>query len=153
MLVPVPPMLRERIGDFDPAAAAPAKDAATIAVVRDGDHGLEAFLMRRHSGMAFAPGMYVFPGGRVETLRGYAGLGGDIFDPYGGPPEAYIKTALRVAEAVEAAVPRAVAAVLYVLEERGVVPEPAQSVGADPAFRAAVADAQADIARRQTSSD
>ena len=58
-----------------------------------------------------------------------------------------------LSEAVEAAVPRAVAAVLYVLEERGVVPEPAQSVGADPAFRAAVADAQADIARRQTSSD
>ena len=46
----------------------------------------------------------MFPGGRVETLRGYAGQGGDIDDPYGGPPEVYIKTALRVAEAVEAAV-------------------------------------------------
>jgi len=45
----------------------------------------------------------VFPGGRVETLRGYAGLPGDIDDPYGGPPEVYIKTALRIAEAVEAA--------------------------------------------------
>jgi protein-tyrosine-phosphatase len=45
----------------------------------------------------------VFPGGRVETLRGYAGLLGDIEDPYGGPPEVYIKTALRIAEAVEAA--------------------------------------------------
>jgi protein-tyrosine-phosphatase len=45
----------------------------------------------------------MFPGGRVETLRGYAGLGGDVDDPYGGPPEVYIKTALRVAEAVEAA--------------------------------------------------
>jgi len=46
----------------------------------------------------------MFPGGRVETLRGYAGLTGDIDDPYGGPPEVYIKTALRIAEAVEAAV-------------------------------------------------
>ncbi len=45
----------------------------------------------------------VFPGGRVEALRGYAGLLGDIDDPYGGPPEVYIKTALRIAEAVEAA--------------------------------------------------
>ena len=45
----------------------------------------------------------VSPGSRVETLRGYAGLGGDIDDPYGGPPEVYIKTALRIAEAVEAA--------------------------------------------------
>jgi protein-tyrosine-phosphatase len=35
----------------------------------------------------------VFPGGRGETLRGYAGLTGDIDDPYGGPPEVYIKTA------------------------------------------------------------
>lgn len=58
-----------------------------------------------------------------------------------------------LSDEVEAAVPRAVAAVLFVLAERGVVPEPAQSVGADPAFRAAVAAAQADIARRQASSD
>lgn len=45
----------------------------------------------------------VFPGGRVETLRGYAGLPGSVEDPYGRPPEAYIETALLIAEAVEAA--------------------------------------------------
>lgn len=66
MLVPVPAILRDRLQDFDPSTAAATKDAATIAVVRDGDHGLEAFLMRRNSGMAFAPGMYVFPGGGVQ---------------------------------------------------------------------------------------
>jgi protein-tyrosine-phosphatase len=48
----------------------------------------------------------VFPGGRVETLRGYAGLGGDVDDPYGGPPDVYIRTALKIAEAVEAAADR-----------------------------------------------
>jgi protein-tyrosine-phosphatase len=45
----------------------------------------------------------VFPGGRVDALRDYAGLGGDVDDPYGGPPEVYMRTALRIAEAVEAA--------------------------------------------------
>ena len=45
----------------------------------------------------------VFPGGRVETLRGYAGLDGDVEDPYGAPPDIYIRTALKIAEAVEAA--------------------------------------------------
>lgn len=63
--VPVPPGLAERAAlAADPV---PAKDAATIAVVRDGaDGGIEAFLMRRQSSMAFAPGMYVFPGGGVH---------------------------------------------------------------------------------------
>ena len=45
----------------------------------------------------------VFPGARVDALRDYAGLGGDVDDPYGGPPEVYMRTALRIAEAVEAA--------------------------------------------------
>ena len=54
----------------------------------------------------------VFPGGRTEALRVYAGLDGDIDDPYGGPPEVYIKTALRIAEAVELAADK------IVLEEK-----------------------------------
>lgn len=45
----------------------------------------------------------VVPDGRVEALRDYAGLSGDIDDPYGGPLEEYMKTALLIAEAVEAA--------------------------------------------------
>src|SRR5690606_24692661 len=70
VLVPVPPQMLDRLEQFDPATAAVPKDAATIAVVRDGDRGLEAFLMRRHSGMAFAAGMYVFPGGGVQDDDG-----------------------------------------------------------------------------------
>lgn len=74
MLVPLPEILRahaRRDTQPDPTASVsvgpvPAKDAATIAVVRDGDSGLEAFLMRRRSSMAFAAGMYVFPGGGVH---------------------------------------------------------------------------------------
>jgi len=54
-----------------------------------------------------------------------------------------------LSEPVEAAVPRAVAAVLYVLEERGVEVQPLESPDADDAFRETVAEAKADIARRQ----
>ena len=46
-----------------------ARDAATIVVVRDGDEGIEAYLMRRQTTMEFAAGMYVFPGGGVARVR------------------------------------------------------------------------------------
>jgi 8-oxo-dGTP pyrophosphatase MutT (NUDIX family) len=42
------------------------KDAATVVLLRDTDAGLEAFLLRRVAGMAFAGGMSVFPGGGVD---------------------------------------------------------------------------------------
>ncbi|EWM14584.1 hydrolase, NUDIX family [Kutzneria sp. 744] len=42
------------------------KDAATVALVRERDAGMEVFLMRRVTGMAFAGGMTVFPGGGVD---------------------------------------------------------------------------------------
>lgn len=67
MLVPIPPMLAQRLEGFEPEAAAPTRDAATIAVVRQGDTGLDVFLMRRQASMAFAAGMYVFPGGGVQA--------------------------------------------------------------------------------------
>lgn len=40
--------------------------AATIALVRDGQAGIEVWMMRRVSGMSFAGGALVFPGGGVE---------------------------------------------------------------------------------------
>jgi 8-oxo-dGTP pyrophosphatase MutT (NUDIX family) len=42
------------------------KDAATVVLMRDTSAGLEAFLLRRVMGMAFAGGMSVFPGGGVD---------------------------------------------------------------------------------------
>lgn len=50
--------------------------------------------------------------------------------------------------AVEAALPRALAAVLFVLEEQGVTAAPATSQDADPALQEAVAQAKADLERR-----
>src|SRR4051812_21363847 len=40
--------------------------AATVVLLRDGSDGVEAYLLRRRTTMAFAAGMYVFPGGAVD---------------------------------------------------------------------------------------
>ncbi len=45
---------------------APTRDAATVVLLRDGQDGLEAYLLRRVTSMAFAAGMHVFPGGSVD---------------------------------------------------------------------------------------
>jgi 8-oxo-dGTP pyrophosphatase MutT (NUDIX family) len=55
-------------GTREPAAP---RDAATVmllrpAAPRDAD-GLEVYMLRRKSSMAFAPGAFVFPGGSVDT--------------------------------------------------------------------------------------
>ena len=53
----------------------PAQPAATVMVVRDaeGGPGVEVFVLRRTSGAAFAAGMFVFPGGRVDEVDGGTG--------------------------------------------------------------------------------
>jgi glyoxylase-like metal-dependent hydrolase (beta-lactamase superfamily II)/8-oxo-dGTP pyrophosphatase MutT (NUDIX family) len=43
------------------------RPAATVALLRDGDLGLEALLTHRPASMAFAGDMHVFPGGRVDA--------------------------------------------------------------------------------------
>jgi 8-oxo-dGTP pyrophosphatase MutT (NUDIX family) len=48
------------------AEQVPLRDAATVVLLRDGADGPEAFLLTRVREMAFAAGMTVFPGGRVE---------------------------------------------------------------------------------------
>lgn len=69
MVLEMPPELVQRArmlaqgGPWDPPEAV---DATTIVLLRDGVAGLEALLMRRPDSMAFAPGMHVFPGGRVD---------------------------------------------------------------------------------------
>jgi len=52
-------------------APSPAKASATVILLRDrpgaGRKQLEVFMIRRHTGMLFAGGMYVFPGGVVDA--------------------------------------------------------------------------------------
>lgn len=54
----------ERPSEGEPAVARPA---ATVVLVRDGERGLEVFLMRRNRSSGFVPGAWVFPGGRVDA--------------------------------------------------------------------------------------
>lgn len=70
----MPPKLAERARALVAAEATgdfrwtppPVRDAATVIMVRDQPDGLYVYLQRRVRTMAFAAGMYVFPGGAVE---------------------------------------------------------------------------------------
>lgn len=57
-----------------PTEVVPARDASTVILVRDATAGIEVFLLERVSGMAFAGGMTVFPGGGVDASDGDADL-------------------------------------------------------------------------------
>jgi 8-oxo-dGTP pyrophosphatase MutT (NUDIX family) len=46
----------------------PALPAATVMLARDDAEGVEVFVLRRTTNAAFAAGMYVFPGGKVDDL-------------------------------------------------------------------------------------
>lgn len=58
-------------GSIDPAAV-PVRPAATVMIIRDAEDGsgVEVFMLRRTLNAVFGSGMYVFPGGRVETADG-----------------------------------------------------------------------------------
>jgi 8-oxo-dGTP pyrophosphatase MutT (NUDIX family) len=69
----------------DPAANdVPAKPASTVMLLRDVDDGVEVFMLRRTTAAAFAGGMYVFPGGKVDAVDGDE-----------GSDEAYVIAAIR----------------------------------------------------------
>jgi 8-oxo-dGTP pyrophosphatase MutT (NUDIX family) len=90
--ISMPDRLRDAAAN-PPAEPVAARDAATIVVVRDGDEGIEVYLMRRQSSMAFAAGMYVFPGGGlsasdVERDVPWVGPGADVWgERFGCAPD------------------------------------------------------------------
>jgi 8-oxo-dGTP pyrophosphatase MutT (NUDIX family) len=65
----VPEALRDHVTAYLSGERAPAtpRGAATVVLLRDGIAGLEVYLLRRHLTMAFAAGMYAFPGGTVDV--------------------------------------------------------------------------------------
>jgi 8-oxo-dGTP pyrophosphatase MutT (NUDIX family) len=70
------PELANRALAYTTGQVAPVapKDAATVVLVRDHHRQVEAYLLRRHQEMAFAAGMYVFPGGVVDRRDSDPGL-------------------------------------------------------------------------------
>jgi 8-oxo-dGTP pyrophosphatase MutT (NUDIX family) len=58
--------------------AVPVRDAATVVLLRDGAEGVEAWLLTRVTAMAFAAGMSVFPGGRVDAADAALPFAGDV---------------------------------------------------------------------------
>jgi 8-oxo-dGTP pyrophosphatase MutT (NUDIX family) len=66
--VVLPPQLVEHALEFAEGRRNPAepRDAATVILMRAGERGPELYLLRRHTSMAFAGGMCVFPGGGVD---------------------------------------------------------------------------------------
>jgi 8-oxo-dGTP pyrophosphatase MutT (NUDIX family) len=115
-----------------PATASPVRDAATVVVLRDAPgNGVEAYLLRRLGSMAFAPGMYVFPGGSVDP--GDA----DLDVPWAGPPPREWSGALSADEPLVRAL--VCAAVRETFEEAGVLlagPDDASVASVDASWAA-----------------
>lgn len=115
-------------GSGAPADPAPGevpslRPAATVMLVRDGEAGLEVFVLRRASTMAFAPSMHVFPGGGVDPR--------DCVDdlPWAGPSVAEWSTVMGCPEAEVRGL--VAAAAREVFEETGVLLAAAED-GGDP---------------------
>ncbi len=93
--------------------APPTRDAATVALLRDGAAGPEVYLLRRVRGMAFAGGMHVFPGGSVDPADAHASIA------WSGPPPSAFAEAFRCDEPLARAL--VCAAVRETFEESGVL--------------------------------
>lgn len=55
-------------------ASVPLRPASTVMLLRDTSVDIEVFMMQRTTTAAFASGMYVFPGGRVDDIDGASEL-------------------------------------------------------------------------------
>ncbi len=97
-------------GDKVPAEP---RHASTVVLLRQGEGGPEAYLLRRVKGMAFAGGMHVFPGGSVDPADEDAQIG------WAGPPAAQWGTWFGASERLARAL--VCAAVRETFEECGVL--------------------------------
>ncbi|HEY2519272.1 MAG TPA: NUDIX hydrolase [Streptosporangiaceae bacterium] len=109
---------------------APPRDAATVMLLRPAPAGTEVYLLRRLSSMAFAPGAFVFPGGKVDERDSEGGHG------WAGPPPDLLAPALGGPAAGAAALVRA--AVRETFEECGVLLASPADDPAGPAVDTAV---------------
>lgn len=91
----LPDSLIEQARRFYAADTAPVRPrlAATVVLLRDAAAGPEAYLLRRAATMAFAAGMYAFPGGSVDPRDGDDGA-----PPAAEVPEPVLRAAVRETE-------------------------------------------------------
>ena len=89
------------------------RPASTVVLLRGTVAGVEAYLIRRHLGMAFAGGMYAFPGGGVDPRDE------DAATAWAGPSPADWAAMLRCEEALGRSL--VCAAVRETFEESGVL--------------------------------
>ncbi|MEU6721083.1 NUDIX hydrolase [Nonomuraea sp. NPDC046802] len=128
---PLPAELAARARDINAGlmAPVPARDAATVVLLREGPRGPEVYLLRRKSTMAFAAGAYVFPGGSVDPRDT------DQATAWAGPSPAEWGAVFAAEERLARAL--VCAAVRETFEESGVL-----LAGADP--RSVVSDTTGD---------
>jgi 8-oxo-dGTP pyrophosphatase MutT (NUDIX family) len=89
------------------------RPAATVVLLRQAAGAVEAYLLRRHMGMAFAGGMYAFPGGGVDARDE------DTAIAWAGPTPAAWAALMRCDEALARAL--VCSAVRETFEESGVL--------------------------------
>ncbi|GAA1238346.1 NUDIX domain-containing protein [Prauserella halophila] len=120
----------------------PAREAATVMLLRDAPGGIEVFLQRRVTAMKFAAGMTVFPGGGVDERDAEASIA------WAGPAAAQWAEWFGCDERLARAL--VCAAVRETFEESGVLlagPGPDSTVGDTSGY----ADARAALVARQLS--
>jgi 8-oxo-dGTP pyrophosphatase MutT (NUDIX family) len=119
--VEAPRFLAEHWEKFRASGAVPATPrlAATVILLRPGDDGFEVYVQRRAATMAFAPGMYAFPGGSVDRAADYPQIPNQSGDPVRVAWTSRMGLPLDDAQAVVRAAVRELA------EEAGVAVEPA----------------------------
>ncbi|MER5862091.1 NUDIX hydrolase [Kitasatospora sp. NPDC002040] len=125
---PMPPSWPARIRALAAGGLTPPtpKPSATVVLLRDGTAGPETYLLRRRTSMAFAAGMYAYPGGGVDPRDAQAEIG------WVGPTPAEWGERLGVDAATAQAV--VCAAVRETFEEAGVLlAGPDAATTADPA--------------------
>jgi len=93
--------------------AAEPRPASTVILLRDAHEGPEVYLLRRQQSMAFAAGMTVFPGGRVDPTDS------SIADSWSGPSPEWFGE--RLGCSADTAAAYVAAAVRETFEESGVL--------------------------------
>jgi glyoxylase-like metal-dependent hydrolase (beta-lactamase superfamily II)/8-oxo-dGTP pyrophosphatase MutT (NUDIX family) len=129
--------------------AVEVRPAATVVLLRAGTSGLEVLLTRRPASMAFAPDMYVFPGGRLDVADADPALvGRSVLSPVGAA------AALGGDLAPDGALAAHLGAIRELFEEAGVLlAETAAPAEAVAAARSALLRGEATLATLATELD